>query len=208
MRSDGQTKVPVSYRGENAVEEFFRRIREEESAIMEELRHPEKMVMESKDWRSFNRAQDCHICGKELGDDRVRDLCHITGKFRGAARNVCNLKWRISPKFTKTPVVFHNLRGHDGHLLRSAVGVEEGKMTCIPNNMEKYIMFSLRRLQFIDSAQSMLASLGKLVNSMAKDGVEGFAISRKFNDLDKLPLLLRKGVYSLRGSNKLVITSH
>ena len=195
VRSDGQTKAPVLYRGENAVQEFFHRLREEESAIMDELRHPKQMVMEREDWRSFNRAQDCHICGKELDNDRVRDHCHITGKFRGAAHNACNLKWRISPKYTKIPVVFHNLRGYDGHLLMSAVGEEEGRMTCIPNNMEKYITFSLRTLQFIDSAQFMLASLDKLVNSKAKDGVDGFAISRAYNDPDKLPLLLRKGVY-------------
>ena len=55
--------------------------------------------------------------------------------------------------------------------------------------------FSLRSLQFIGSVQFMLASLDKLVNSMAKDGVEGFVISRAYNYPEKLPLLLRKGVY-------------
>ena len=160
---------------------------------MEDLRHPQPMIMEQEDWRSFHRAQDCHICGKDRGNDHVRDYCHITE--RGAAHNACNQKWRISPKFTKIPVVFHNLRGYDGHLM-SVVGDEEGKMTCIPNNMKKYITFSVRNLQFIDSAQFMLASLDKLVNSMAKDGHDGFRISRAYNDPEKLPLLLRKGVYS------------
>lgn len=91
-----------------------------------------------EDWRKFKSAKDCHICGKELRSDPVRDHCHITGRFRGAAHNTCNLKWRISQKLAKIPVVFHNLRGYDGHFLMSAIGEEEGKMACIPNNMEKY----------------------------------------------------------------------
>ena len=96
VRIDGQTKSPVSYRGENVVEEFFRRTGEEESAIKEELRHPQIKEMKRKDWQAYNRAQDCHVCGqeldKELGNCRVKDHCHIKGKFRGAAHKKCNLK--------------------------------------------------------------------------------------------------------------------
>ena len=32
----------------------------------------------------------CHICNEELGNDKVRDHCHLSGKFRGAAHEVCN----------------------------------------------------------------------------------------------------------------------
>ena len=55
---------------------------------------------------------NCMNCGepllREKFRDAVRDHCHITGKFRGAAHNVCNLKLRINPKTTIIPVVFHN----------------------------------------------------------------------------------------------------
>ena len=40
----------------------------------------------------------CHICNEELGKDRVHDNCHLTGKFRCAAHEGCNLKYNI-PKF-------------------------------------------------------------------------------------------------------------
>ena len=40
----------------------------------------------------------CHICNEEHGNDRVRDHCHLSGKFRGAADEVCNLKYKV-PKF-------------------------------------------------------------------------------------------------------------
>ena len=57
----------------------------------------------------------CHICNEELGKDKVHDHYHLSGKFRGAAHDGCNLKYKV-PKFF--PVVFHNLPGYDSHLLK------------------------------------------------------------------------------------------
>ena len=54
-----------------------------------------------------------HICNEELDKDKVRDYCHLSGKFRGAVHEVSNLKYKV-PKFI--PVVFHNLSGYDSHL--------------------------------------------------------------------------------------------
>ncbi|KAK3719343.1 hypothetical protein QZH41_000529 [Actinostola sp. cb2023] len=85
----------------------------------------------------------------------------------GAAHNACNLKLRLSPKTTTIPVVFHNLRGYDSHLLMQAISKVEGRVSCIPNNTEKYISFSLDQLRFIDSAQFLLASLDKLLGQTA-----------------------------------------
>ena len=46
------------------------------------------------------------ICKKELLTDKVRDHCHFTGNYRGAAHNSCNLQCR---KPMILPVIFHNL---------------------------------------------------------------------------------------------------
>ena len=54
----------------------------------------------------YNNFTLCHICNEELGKDEVSDHCHLSGKFRGAAHEVCNLKYKVQ-KFL--PVVFHNL---------------------------------------------------------------------------------------------------
>ena len=61
----------------------------------------------------YDNSTLCHICDEELGNDRVRDHCHMSGKFGGAAHEASNLKYKI-PKFF--PVVFHNLSGSDSHL--------------------------------------------------------------------------------------------
>jgi len=107
--------------------------------IREVLRKPADMIMTGTDQKAFYEATDCHICGEALVNNRVRDHCHITGKYRGAAHLACNLKLCIYPGKTKVPVVLHNLRGYDGHLIMSAVAVSEAaenqKISCIPNNI-------------------------------------------------------------------------
>ena len=61
----------------------------------------------------YDNATLCHICNEELSEDRVRDHCHLSGKFRGAAHEVCKIKYKVPTFF---PVVFHNLSGYDSHL--------------------------------------------------------------------------------------------
>ena len=74
-----------------------------------------------------------HICNEELSKDKVRDHCYLSGKFRGAAHDGCNLKYKV-PKFF--PVVFHNLSGYDRHVFIKTLGHSEGDISCIPNNGE------------------------------------------------------------------------
>ena len=142
------------------------------------------------DWLAFRTAETCHVCDKALEGDSVRDHCHITGEYRGAAHNACNLKLRLN---LSIPVVFQNLRGYDSHLLMQAIWKVEGRVSCIPNNTEKYISFSLRQLRFIDSAQFLLACLDKLV---AANPPEAFQIAAQHEpNRERWELQIRKGVY-------------
>ena len=69
----------------------------------------------------------------------MHDHCHLSGKFRGAAQEVCNLKYKF-PKFF--PVVFNNLSGYDSHLFTTTLGNSEGDISCIQNNEKNYISFT------------------------------------------------------------------
>jgi hypothetical protein len=96
----------------------------------------------------------------------------------------------------RIPVILHNLRGYDSHLIIQGLGKLKGKkINCIPNNTEKYISFSIDNLDFINSLQFMNASLDKLVSNLAKDCADKFPTLKKYIDSDKVPLLLRKGVH-------------
>ena len=139
---------------------------------------------------------------------KVRDHCHITGKYRGAAHDKCNLNFQIT---NKIPVIFHNLRGYDSHFIIQEIGeiikkhtyketgkdgkekVKQMNINVIPNNMEKYLAIMLgNHLKFIDSFQFMSSSLDKLVSNLPKESLK--YTSKRFNG-KKLDLMTRKGVY-------------
>ena len=167
------------------------------------------MIFTPKNEKEFINALTCWICGEEMGNDRVRDHCHFTGKFRGAACNSCNLKLRRQDNIS---VFFHNLSGYDSHLFIKKLGTPEEKenIDCIPNNEEKYISFSKTivsgqyenkkgeikdktfKIIFKDSLKFMSSSLGALVSNLPKDGFKN--ILRYFSK-EQAEILKQKGFY-------------
>ncbi|KFM83282.1 hypothetical protein X975_08032, partial [Stegodyphus mimosarum] len=183
---------PKIYRGENAVSNFLESLLAEAEIISKTLRKVEKIDMSKEQEQEFQNAVNCHICGKVLGTDRVRDHDHLqkTNNYRGAAHSACNLNYKLS---WKIPVIFHNLRCYDSHLIVQELGKLKGKrINCIANNMEKYISFSIGQLQFLDSLQFLPTSLQKLVENLSP---QKFVIIREHFKNDEIPLLFRKGVY-------------
>jgi len=154
-----QSKQPVVYRSVDAADKFVEYMVMEQEEIEQKFKHCEPMIMTGSDWQSFKKATHCHISNKELGGDRVRDHCHVIGKFRGAAHNDCNINYKFTGRI---PVVFHNLRGYDSHLIMQAIGKVSKQIKCIPNNMGC--------MDFIDSFQFMSFSLEKLVDNHVKEG--------------------------------------
>ena len=122
--------------------------------------------------------------------DAVKDHCHITGRYRGAAHNACNLKMRIKPKTDQIPVVFHNLRGYDAHHLMQAMSQLQKEVKCVANNIEKYITFSVGGLRFIDSLDFLQGSLDSLVSATPKESLKIASTISKGSDL-----LYKKGIY-------------
>ena len=143
--------------------------------------------MTENDEMCFKLMDKCHICDNEYTDKdvRVRDHCHITGRFKGSAHQECNLKLKIKPEDIKIPAIFYNLRGYDSHFIMQQIGEiaknyayknKKGKeqplkINTIPINMEKYMAFTLgNHLTFIDSFQFMSSSQDNLVENVTKCG--------------------------------------
>ena len=66
------------------------------------------LIMSAEEEDRFQLSSSCLICNKlfDVGDDKVRDHCHIAGKYRGAAHWSCSINLELSKKI---PVIFHNL---------------------------------------------------------------------------------------------------
>ena len=96
--------------------------------------------MSEKEEHLFQQSNSCWICKKLIddGEEKVRDHCHVTGKFRGAALRSCNINLQLTKK---VPVIFHNLRGYDSHLIFNELDKFDVKISVIPNGLEKYMAF-------------------------------------------------------------------
>jgi hypothetical protein len=164
VRYDGKAEEPVIYRGEDTVEIFLQKLESEVENINNVFKHPKQLIMTEENIQDYENTTKCWICEEETNEDKVRDHCHFTGKYRGAAHKSCNLKLKIKPNETKIPVVFHNLKGYDSHLIMQKIHKATGNISCIANNTEKYISFSIGQLKFLDSFQFMASSLEKLVD--------------------------------------------
>lgn len=71
-----------------------------------------------------------------------------------------------------------------------------GNITCIPNNMEKYLEFEVGKLKFVDSLQFMSSSLATLVDNLAKGGISQFPNTKGYwKDDELVKMVTRKGVY-------------
>ena len=203
LRKYTQTKPE----GANAIDVFIKWLEEDVKAIANI--EPKEMIFTEEDIKHFNNASDCWICGKELGNDRVRDHCHFTGRYRGPAHNKCNLKYR-KPK--SISVFFHNLSGYDSHLFIKKLGTPDKNenIDCIPNNEEKYISFSKTivtgqytskkgevknktfKIVFKDSLNFLASSLEALVNNLTK---EDFKNLHKYFTPKQAEILKQKGFY-------------
>ena len=100
----------------------------------------------------------------DVSDNKVRDNCHVTGKYRDAAHWSCNVNFKVTKK---VPVIFHNLEGYDSHLIFKELSKFNVKISVIPNGLEKYMSFTINRnIIFIDSMQFMKSSLDSLVRNL------------------------------------------
>ena len=141
---DLYSQAPVTFTAENEDDDvaqiFIDTLIENIKDIYKRFKFPKQMIFRRKEKELYDSATICHICEGELGNDRVRDHCHLTGKYRGAAHNSCNLSYKV-PKFF--PVLFHNLSNYDAHLfVKKLRGDDNERINCIPCNEERYISFS------------------------------------------------------------------
>ena len=125
-----------------------------------------------------------------LGDDKVRGHCHITGKCRGAEHWSCDINLKLTKMI---PVIFHNLRSYDSHLIIKEISKCDVKVSVIPNGIDKCMAFTIHtNLVFIDSMQFMNSSLDSFVKNLLDNDFK--YLSEEFSG-EFLKLEKQKGVY-------------
>ena len=178
----------IEKQDDNVAKLFVKSLEEDIIDIYDKFKCKKNMKITKKEEQDFQKATVCHICKSSFSDEedaKVRDHCHLTGKYRGAAHSKCNLKFKV-PSFY--PVIFHNLSGYDTHMFikelaelkdpLQVVGLSKtkGRIDCIARTEENYISFRKRivvdvfeiggkkvevprEIRFIDSLKFMASSL-------------------------------------------------
>lgn len=217
-----------SYNGLDCIDRFCKHLNVIVKKVWNILDDVKPMVkLTAEENLAHTNATVCYICSQPFmsDDDKVRDHSHLTGKYRGAAHNACNLNYKES---RNVPVVFHNLQ-YDLHFLIEKIAASGTEtIDIIPMNAEKYISFTKRyqpnelfdeleimeqserfanknriKLRFIDSYRFMPESLEKLALYLTKDQ---FRITKKvWGELDdeKFELITEKGKYPYDWMNSL-----
>ena len=168
------------YRGEDCMKRFCKDLKDHATKIIDyKKKIMTPLTKEEED--NYNKENICYICKKEFNNDKVRDHCHFTDKYRGAAHNTCNLRYKI-PK--NIPVIFHNGSTYDYRFIIKELACEfEGNFECLGENTEKYITFSVPikkrtenknmdityKIKLIDSFRFMATSLSKLVDNLTEN---------------------------------------
>ena len=90
------------------------------------------VVMSEKDEQIFRSSNNFWICNKlfDVGDNKVRDYSHITGKYGGSVHWNCNINLRLDKR---VPVIFHNLRSYGSHFIIREIKKRDVKVNVIRN---------------------------------------------------------------------------
>ena len=141
------------YRGEDCMTKFCKDLREHATKIIN-YEKKDMIPLTKKEEKNHNNQKVCYICKNEFDTSdkkhhKVRDQCHYTGKYRGAAHNICNLRYKISKEI---PILFHNGSTYDYHfIIKELVKEFDGNFECLGENTEKYITFSVPIKKMIEN---------------------------------------------------------
>ncbi|XP_057310074.1 uncharacterized protein LOC130648072 [Hydractinia symbiolongicarpus] len=203
------------YRGEDRVTKFVNHLEDKVKRLYHTYPQRDMLPLTEVLKREHDEASKIHIYLKPFDDNenncKVRDHCHYTGQYRGAAHNSCNIKYKIPSRIL---VIFHNLSGYDTHLFIRELGekYDTQDIGCISENTEKYIIFNVKikvplggmgygdgekyktiEIRFIDSCRFMASSLDKLASNLNDEQCKNLCWF--FNEDDTFQLMHRKGVY-------------
>ena len=166
-----ESKIPstnrcFTYCGKDAGAKFLETLNSEilrikEYLIRYEFKDP---ILSEKEEIDFLNSTICHLCKKQFEDEdiKVRNHDHYNSKYLGSAHQHCNLSYRRSKTF---PCFFHNFSGYDSHLIIQEISnLNDTKHYIKPvaKNLERFISFKYKNIEFKDSLRFIPYSLDKI----------------------------------------------
>lgn len=194
--------APVIYTGKDAVSRLLDYLEGERKRVLRILKNVNvPLSMTDDDIFKHVDSEVCQVCKNFYFDDKlfpeakVRDHCHLSGKYRGALCNSCNLRHAVyKPEII---CIFHGLSNYDSHFLIPHLSRYRSNILCvIPKTSEKFLSFSIGNLIFKDSYNFLAERLQVLAENLEKKGKENFKnVLRYVKSSEKRKILRSKGVF-------------
>ena len=149
------------YRGKDCIEKLCKKLKEYAMKIIN-YEEKEMIPLTKEEKKSDKNQEKCHICEEKFCVDKddknytnrkkVKDHCHFTGEFRGAAHSKCNLNYKVPKDIL---IIIHNA-SYDTHFIINQLAEEfKGELNFTGENMEKYITFSVQIKKESDNGKKL-----------------------------------------------------
>lgn len=198
--SDPEHNSPIFiHTGKDCISQLFQFLQNEVNRIDNILTQVScPLEMTPADWVDFNTTVTCRLCSCSFNNIRkVRDHNHISGAYRAALCNTCNITY-AKTKFVVN-IFFHGLSNYDSHFLIQELHkyIKTGsQVRVIPKSSEKYLSFAMGNANFKDSIQFLNSSLAELVKNLRTKGARYFKnVNLYMENVQQRNLFFKKGIY-------------
>jgi hypothetical protein len=186
--------------GENCAKEFILKSISIYYDCIKHYKKTQEISTTKEEEEKFKNDNLCYICGSEFKKDKNKFFCVETKKYLGAIHNNCS--YHLNYKESYIPIILHNSKGYDSHLLLNAIAELKLKeqLTCIPLSNEKFLSFQIgTKLKIIDSCSFLAYSLDSLIEQTIlindDDPYKNFIHMKPYFNNEELKLLCKKNVY-------------
>lgn len=188
------------YTGKDCVVQLLYHLQRELSeitSILDGVNFPIKMT--SRDKAKYNSTLYCTMCKSKFGSpgttSKVRDHDHLSGEFRSALCNRCNLTYGKTQY--KVNIFFHGLGNYDSHfIVQELHRYQNSHIRVIPKSGEKYLALTIDSANFKDSYCFLGSSLAVLVQNLVTKGKSFFTnVHQYVKNPQQREMCFQKGIY-------------
>ena len=132
------------------------------------FKNSKKDIIMTEDEKDYRDNNICRFCEKNIKSDKVRDHCHLTGRYRAPTHSICNINVKQKDN-NFIPFIFHNFSNYDCHMFFKMLVDKKNdkvKIEVIPKTNEEYISVTYGCIRFIDSYRFLSSSLDSLVKTL------------------------------------------
>ena len=126
------------------------------------------IIMTQENEEHFRDKSICWFCEQEILNNKVRDHCHLTSKYRGPAHYKCNINVK-QKQSNFIPFALHHSSNYDCHLFFKTLIDRKPDSVClnvIPQTNEEYISVTYGCIRFFDSYRFSSTGLDSLVKTL------------------------------------------